>query len=188
MVPPQTHRTRMRQLSASDAPALRRVLGDPVAMHAYEHSFAYDETEQWIERQRERYAQDGFGLWALVLRETGEVIGDAGITWQLLDGDTVLEVGYHLERRFQGRGLATEAARACVDAAFVQLHADAVWAKVRDTNLASMNVAIRIGMRVRRRFTVRYRDVDMPHLGFAITRAEWGASAESTGATGVGVS
>ncbi|WP_249223625.1 GNAT family N-acetyltransferase [Microbacterium sp. CIAB417] len=74
------------------------------------------------------------------------------------------------------RGFAVEAASACRDWAFDELGVDAVWAKVRGTNIASMNVAIRLGMRVRRAFTTRYRGADMPHLGFAIDRAKWTAA------------
>jgi len=48
-----------------------------------------------------------------------------------------------------------------------------IYAIVRDTNLASMNVAIRLGMTVRERFVKHYRDIDMPHLAFAISRAAW---------------
>ena len=70
---------------------------------------------------------------------------------------------------------AVEAASACRDWAFRELPIDELYAKVRSTNVASMNVAIRLGMTVRRTFTTRYRGVDMPHLAFAVSRAEWAA-------------
>lgn len=168
-----TERLDLRRLRGDDVDALHRALGDPVSMAAYEHGFSRDETQDWITRQQQHYERDGFGLWAVMLRESGEVIGDCGITTQHIEDDTVLEVGYHLDPAHQGRGYAVEAARACRDWAFTQLDADRVWAKVRDTNLGSMNVAIRLGMLVRRRFVVEYRGVSMPHLGFAITRDEW---------------
>lgn len=168
----ETPRLALRELVADDLSAMHDVLGDPVAMAAYEGGFTRAESAEWIARQRARYV-DGLGLWAVVLRETGEVIGDCGVTRQRVEGDEVLEVGYHLARAHWHRGYATEAARGCPDWAFGTLDADAVWAKVRDTNLASMNVAIRLGMTVRRRFVVRYRGVDMPHLAFAVDRAEW---------------
>jgi RimJ/RimL family protein N-acetyltransferase len=167
---PSTERLTLRRLRPGDAAALHEVLGDPVAMHAYEHGFDEAETAQWIVRQIHNYAADGFGLWAVVLRETGQVIGDCGLTRQDVAGDEVIEVGYHIARAHQGRGYATEAAHACVDWAFTHLGVDDVYAKVRDTNLASMNVAIRLGMTVRRRFTVHYRGVDMPHYAFAVPR------------------
>lgn len=172
----QTPRLRLRELRVADADALHQVLGDPVAMSAYEHGFDPDETHAWIARQRQRYAADGFGLWAMELRSTGEVIGDCGITRQLVGGQEVLEVGYHLVRREWGRGLATEAARACVSWAFDHTGTEDVHAIVRDTNLASMNVAIRLGMTVRRREVRHYRGVEIPHLVFAVTRKDWGAT------------
>lgn len=175
----QTERLDLRELTADDLDALHEALGDPVSMAAYEHGFSRAETAQWIARSRVRYERDGYGLWGVVLRETGELIGDCGLTDQPIEDDTVLEVGYHLAARFQGQGFAVEAARVCRDHAFTALEAPAVWAKVRDTNLASMNVAIRLGMLVRRRFVVHYQGIDMPHLGFAITRSEWSAAASS---------
>lgn len=172
----RTERLELRELRLDDAQALHEALGDPVSMAAYEHGFTHAETVEWIERNQARYARDGFGLWGVVLRETGEVIGDCGLTTQQIQDDTVIEVGYHLAPRFQGRGYAVEAARACRDRGFTVLGADTIWAKVRDSNLASMHVAIRLGMRVRRRFVVHYRGIDMPHLGFAISRDEWDAT------------
>lgn len=166
----ETPRLILRDLTEADVAMLHRALGDPVAMAAYEHGFGLDETRTWVRRQRERYADDGFGLWGVVLRETGELIGDCGITIQNLEDDRVIEVGYHLAQDHWHRGYATEAARACVDWAFATLDVDEVYAKVRDTNIASMNVAIRLGMTVRRRFVVRYRGMDMPHLAFAVSR------------------
>lgn len=171
----------LRDLTDDDAPELHRALGDPVAMSAYEHGFDLEETRTWIARQRERYATDGFGLWGIVLRETRELIGDCGITTQKIEDDSVIEVGYHLVRDHWHRGYAVEAARACVDWAFATLDVTEVYAKVRDTNLASMNVAIRLGMTVRRRFITRYRDIDMPHLAFAVSRETWVAQGLTPG-------
>ncbi|MDF2554845.1 MAG: family N-acetyltransferase [Microbacterium sp.] len=172
---PRTARLALRPMVDDDLPALRDILCDDVTMSAYEGGFDEDEVRAWLQRQQDRYRSDGFGLWAVVERETGEMIGQTGPTRQRIEDDEVVEVGYLFRRDRWGRGYAGEAASACVDWAFANLPTDAVWAKVRDTNLASMNVAIRLGMRVRRRFVVPYRGVRMPHLGFAVSRAEWAA-------------
>ena len=177
----ETPRLILRDLTDADVPALHRALGDPIAMAAYEHGFDVEETRDWIARQRDRYATDGFGLWGIVLRETGDLIGDCGITTQRIEDDSVIEVGYHLARDHWHRGYAVEAARACVDWVFATLGVNEVYAKVRDTNLASMNVAIRLGMTVRRRFITRYRDIDMPHLAFAVSRSTWSAEGVTPG-------
>lgn len=166
-----TERLALRDLTEGDLPALRAILQDPETMTAYEGPFDDVEVAAWLRRMQERYRDDGFGLWAVELRETGEVIGQCGITFQEIDGDRVREVGYLFNRAYWHRGYATEAATACRDFAFAELGAERVYAQVRDTNLASMNVAIRLGMTVRSRFVKHYRGVDMPHLAFAVDRA-----------------
>lgn len=172
---PRTARLALRLLDDDDLDALRAILGDAETMAAYEGAFDDAESLAWLRGQQERYRKDGFGLWAVVDRASGEVIGQTGITRQRIEQDDIVEVGYLFRRDRWHRGYAVEAASACVDWAFTTLDVDRVWAKVRDTNLASMNVAIGVGMRVRRRFVTHYRGIDMPHLGFAMTRDEWRA-------------
>ena len=160
----------MRELNDSDLPALSNILQDEQTMVAYEGAFDDEMVSNWLERQKSNYRVDGFGLWAVDLRETGETIGQCGITWQhILDKD-VVEVGYLFNRAHWHKGYAVESARASMQWAFENLETDRVWAQVRDTNIASMNVAIRLGMTVRGRFMKHYRGVDMPHLAFAIDR------------------
>jgi RimJ/RimL family protein N-acetyltransferase len=165
-----TDRLTLRPMSDDDLPALRAILGDEITMTAYEGAFDENEIRAWLAAQQRRYEEDGFGLWAVM--HSGEMIGQAGVTRQRIEADEVYEAGYLFRRDQWHRGFAVEAASACRDWAFDELGVDAVWAKVRSTNIASMNVAIRLGMRVRRAFTTHYRGVDMPHLGFAIDRAE----------------
>ncbi len=160
-------------MTDSDEDALARILTDPVAMVAYEGAFTREESRDWLRRQWQRYRDDGFGLWAVVLKETGHMIGQCGITRQRIEDREVIEVGYLFERAFWHRGYATEAALASRDWAFRTLPIDELYAKVRVTNAPSMNVAIRLGMTVRQTFTVLYRGHTMPHLAFAITREQW---------------
>ena len=167
---PVTDRLTLRPLVEGDLPALRSIMQDPETMTAYEGPFDDAEVAAWLRRMQDRYRDDGFGLWAVELRETGEMIGQCGITFQEIDGERVHEVGYLFNRAHWHRGYATKAAAACRDLAFAEFGAERVYAQVRDTNIASMNVAIRLGMTVRSRFVKHYRGVDMPHLAFAIDR------------------
>lgn len=169
----ETARLGLREMTDDDLPALRAILHDPVAMAAYEGAFTDEESLDWLRRQQQRYRDDGFGLWAVVRRDEGAMIGQCGLTRQRIDDDEVVEVGYLFERAHWHRGYATEAAAASRDWAFATLSIDEVYAKVRSTNVASMNVAIRLGMTVRRTFTTHYRGVHMPHLAFAVDRASW---------------
>ena len=73
-------RLHLRPLAQSDFDALCAILQDPEAMYAYEHAFSDAEVQDWLDRQRSRYEKDGFGLWAAVRPDTGELIGQCGLS------------------------------------------------------------------------------------------------------------
>jgi len=144
----ETTRLTLRELVAEDSAALARILSDPETMRHYPAPYDHAGVEQWIARNRQRYQNDGVGLWGLVLNSTGELIGDCGILRQEVDGEHLYEIGYHLRRDFWGQGLATEAAIACREWAFQHLQADRLISLIRPENLPSRRVAERNGMTV----------------------------------------
>jgi len=164
----ETPRLILREMTQEDYPALAAILQDGETMYAYEGALGGEETQAWLEKQLERYKKDGFGLWAVVLKESGEMIGQAGITWQVVDGRRLPEIGYLFNRAHWGNGYAIEAAAACKTYAFERFGFNKVCSIVRDTNLPSINVAIRNGMLARHRFTKHYRGIDMPHIVFVV--------------------
>ncbi|MDR0862522.1 MAG: GNAT family N-acetyltransferase [Oscillospiraceae bacterium] len=168
----ETPRLYARELTAADLPALSAILQDAETMAAYEHAFDDAETLAWLDKQLARYAADGFGLWAVVLKSTGEMLGQCGLTRQDADGKPVVEIGYLFNRAFWHNGYAIEAAVGSRRYAFETLGAREVYSIIRDTNFASMNVAIRCGMTVRGRFTKHYYGVDMPHYIFSVSNKE----------------
>ena len=169
----ETGRLLLREMTGGDFPALCRMLRDPEVMYAYEHAFSEEEARDWLRRQRDRYARGGIGLWAVVEKCSGEMVGQCGLTWQDRGYPApVLEVGYLLERAAWHRGYATEAARACRDYAFDRLGAGEVFSIIRDSNLPSQRVARRNGMEVRGMFVKHYYGVEMPHLIFSVRRED----------------
>ena len=166
----QTERLYLREMGQKDYPALKKILQDPDVMYAYEGAFNDQETQAWLDKQISRYQKFGFGLWAVVLQETGEMIGQCGLTMQPCKGREVLEVGYLFQKKFWHKGYASEAAIACKEYAFHTLNAAEVFSIIRDTNTASQNVAIRNGMKVVDRFIKHYRSVDIPHFLFSVSR------------------
>lgn len=169
----ETERLLLREMTQADYPALAEIMQDREAMFAYEHAFSDEETQAWLNRMLERYRTDGFGLWAAVLKTSGEMIGQCGLTRQDVSGREVLEIGYLFQRKHWKQGYAIESARACKAYAFDTLHANEVYSIVRDNNVASMNVAIRNGMTIRCRFIKHYYGIDMPHFAFSIREEEY---------------
>ena len=159
-------------MNQGDTEALCRILKDPEVMYAYEGAFTDEEVQEWIDRQIARYQKWGFGLWAVILKETDELIGQCGLTMQPWQDREVLEIGYLFCRQYWHRGYATEAARGCKKYAFEELGADEVCSIIRDTNTASQNVAVRNGMVKKDCWTKHYRGVDMPHDRYVVTRTD----------------
>lgn len=168
----ETQRLYLREMRQEDYPALCKILQDKDVMYAYEHAFDDKEAQEWLDRQIKRYSDYGFGLWAVIQKESGEMIGQCGLTMQDCDGKQVLEVGYLFQKAHWHRGYACEAAIACKQYAFERLNADEVFSIIRDTNTASQTVAKRNGMAVRGVFTKHYYGVDMPHLVFSVKRED----------------
>ena len=77
-----TERCCLRPMTDADFPALCRYLQDPGVMYAYGHAFSDREVWDWLRRQQARYVVPGYGALAVELRETGEMIGQCGITLQ----------------------------------------------------------------------------------------------------------
>ena len=165
-----TQRLTLREMTQDDFPALCRILQDPQVMYAYEGPFSNEEVQDWLDRQITRYRQWGFGLWAVVLQETGEMIGQCGLTMQPWKDQQVLEIGYLLQRAYWHQGYATEAAAACREYAFHTLDAEEVCSIIRDTNTASQQVALRCGMTRSDSWIKHYRGIDMPHYRYVIRR------------------
>ena len=166
----ETERLLLREMKQYDKPALQGILQDEETMYAYNGAFDEAETQAWLDRQLSRYAQYGFGLWAVVLKESGGMIGQCGLTMQPWRGDEVLEVGYLFNRAFWHHGYATEAARGCMEYAFDLLGAREVCSIIRETNLPSRRVAERNGMTVRDTWVKHYRGIDMPHVRYCAVR------------------
>lgn len=165
----ETERLLLRLLVMEDAEALAAVLSDPIAMRWYPHALSRPEVEQWIARNRERYNHDGHGLWAMVLKSSGAVIGDCGLVAQEIDRECLVEVGYHVRRDQWRRGFATEAARACMKYAFETLKVERVISLIRPENQPSWRVAEKNGMKVWK----QAMHAGYLHLVYAIRREEF---------------
>lgn len=164
----ETERLYLRKLKQSDFEALCRTLQDDEAMYAYEGAFSDAQVHEWLDRQLSRYEKWGFGLWAVILKEDGQFIGQCGLTMQPWKDREVLEIGYLFQRSHWHRGFAIEAASACKRYAFQTLGAKEVCSVIRDSNIPSQKVALRNGMTREDSWTKHYRGVDMPHYRYTM--------------------
>lgn len=167
----ETKRLYLREMEPSDYMALCAIMQDEAVMRtAYTCAFSNEEVWGWLNRHLERYRRLGFGLWAVVLKQTGEMIGQCGLTLQPWEDRKVLEIGYLFARRHWHQGYAAEAAVACREYAFRVLHANEVCSIIRDTNTAAQKVALRCGMVRAEDAVKRFRGVDMRFYRYVVQR------------------
>lgn len=152
-MPPVTARLAFREMTPDDLDDMAALLGDPAVMTYYPRPKTRQEAAQWIDWNRRLYRTHGYGLWLLTTADGG-FVGDCGLTPQVVDGVTELEVGYHVQPARQGCGYATEAAAACRDFARAVLGSTRLIAIIHPDNRPSQRVAEKIGLRPEKRALV----------------------------------
>jgi RimJ/RimL family protein N-acetyltransferase len=173
-----TPRLLLRAFGAGDAEAHARLYDDPEVTRwlgdgPWLGAAARARSRATLERFAEGWATHGWGVWAVVDRATGEVMGQCGLKPLELEpgGPAEVEVLYALERRHWGRGLASEAARAALDHGFTALALPRIVAVARPDNRASRGVLEKLGLRYERDLTlggipaVCYAQSRAAHLG-----------------------
>lgn len=141
-----TARLRAREMDEGDLDFVAAMLGDPQVMRWYPAPLTRDEARAWVERQQGRYLADGHGLWLIERRDTGEPVGQCGLSMQQVDGLREPEVGYLLAHAHWKQGYAIEMARAVRDWAFARYPDRRIISLIRPENLPSRGVAERNGM------------------------------------------
>ena len=166
----ETERLFLREMKENDFDSLYEVLADADIMQHYPYTFDESRVINWIQRNMERYRIFGFGLWAVCLKETGEMIGDCGLTMQLIDGEIKPEIGYHIRADKQRNGYAKEAAIAVRDWTFHNTPFQIVYSYMKYTNEPSVKTAISYGCKQ----VDEYQDDENEITKvFAISRDQW---------------
>lgn len=166
----ETERLILREMMESDFNALYKILSDSDIMQHYPYTFDENRVKNWIERNIERYRIFGFGLWAICLKDTSEMIGDCGLTMQIINGQIKPEIGYHIRADKQRNGFAKEAAIVVRDWAFCNTPFNIIYSYMKYTNEASAKTAMSYGCKQVDEFTDEVNEITKV---FAITRDEW---------------
>ena len=167
----ETKRLILRKMTLEDQNDICNIVADEQTMKFYRKEFLSMYAKRWITWNLENYEKYGFGLWAMILKDTGELIGDCGITIQNIDGELLPEIGYHINRNFWRQGYGKEAATAVRDWAFNNTKYECLYSYMSSDNVPSYSLAASIGMKKIK----EYVSEEDEHLSvYAISKKEWG--------------
>ena len=93
-----TKRLNLRLLTMDDADNMLGIYSDPVAMKHFASTRDREQTIEGIKRNLTRYEEDGHGFWAVVRKADGAYLGNCGLIKQEVNGEFLVEVGYHFLR------------------------------------------------------------------------------------------
>ena len=150
----RTDRLLLRRWFDSDREPFAALNADPETMRFFPETLDRQASDAFVDRIEARFEQQGFGLWALEVTETGVFIGFTGLN-PLPDGVPGaggMEVGWRLARHAWRRGYATEAAKAALDVAFGRVGMREIWSMTAVLNEPSQAVMRRLGLNEVARF------------------------------------
>ena len=163
-----TDRLVLRRFCAQDAAPLFEMNSDPeVLRYTGDEPFPDVSAAADFIRNYSHYRDHVFGRWAVTSRESGEFMGFCGLRYSEDSGE--VDLGFRLFRRYWARGIATEAARAALQAGFEQFQLGEITGRAMRENLPSITVLQKLGMR----FRELAEEKELFWLIYAITREEY---------------
>ena len=143
----ETQRLILRELTQDDFDDLYSLISNPITMSHYEKPYDLDGCRRWLDWCINSYKKNGFGLWAMILKENNQFIGDCGLSIQNIDGVLLPEVGYHIKHEYWRNGYGKEAGKAVVNWAFKNTKYESLYSYMTKDNIASYSTAISLGMK-----------------------------------------
>lgn len=167
----ETDRLILRKLTLNDVDRVYQILSDPITMAFWPKPFDYEGAERWVKRSIDFYRDLGFGRYAMILKSSGELIGDCGFMRVEVNGIQENDLGYILDKTFWNQGFATEAAKGCLQYGLDKLRMERIVASMETKHVASKAVAEKIGLRFEQEFiNTRNRNLLTTLLSIEIAR------------------
>lgn len=167
----ETERILFRKVNLTDFDTWLEFHKNPISSRYWISEMETPEIEckKWYEKQFNRFENNLGGMNALIEKQTGKLIGHAGLLIQNVDNVSELEVAYSLLPEFWNKGYATEAAKKCRDYAFENNFSDSLISIINLTNKPSENVALKNGMTIDKVTEYNGNKVNI----FRIHNSEW---------------
>jgi len=162
----ETPRLILREMVPGDFAALHALFSCPEVMRfSLAGPLTEEQTRERLAKDQQSYAEHGYGKWAVVLKETGEMIGICGVSLTSVDGPPAPELGYRLIKSMWGKGYAVEAGRAALAYCWQDLKLPELVAFVEPANGGSIKVLEKLGFVYQREAPWHGRTVKVFRVG-----------------------
>ncbi|HEX4865697.1 MAG TPA: GNAT family N-acetyltransferase [Acidimicrobiales bacterium] len=182
MIVPRIESARLvlRGWTLADLEPFAAMNADPQVMEHFPSTLSHQQSDELVDWIVADFERDGFGLWALEVRETAEFIGFTGLSVPSFEAlfTPAVEIGWRLAKSAWGNGFATEAATAALDFGFNQTRLSEVVSFTSVTNLRSQAVMHRLGMTRNSADDFEHPNIQIghrlrPHVLYRMSRELW---------------
>lgn len=168
----ETDRLILRYITQNDFAELKAILQDKDVMYAWEYDFTDSDVQAWIDKNLKLYAEYNLGYFLIHEKISNNVIGQAALMPDIIEGKPYHEIGYILKKEYWHKGYAREAANALKEYAFNVLQLNEVIFEIRPNNLPSRSVAESLHAKICGEFIKNVRNRKMPHLMYKLAKIE----------------
>lgn len=156
----------LREYKESDFDDLCEIYTDPENMKDFGEVYTKEKVRHLMEWTFKNYATYGFGFWAIIDKNSGDFIGDCGLSMQKIDGEWLPEIGYHIKKKYHNQHYASDAAKLVKEYGFKRYTFDKLYSYTNKGNNASVGVMKNNGMS----FVKEYEDNGEQLVVYAVER------------------
>lgn len=144
----ETERLILREWKESDREPWAELCADPEVMEHFPSVLMRQQSDAMFNSVTAHFAEHGFGLWAVEVKDSGDFIGFTGLKHESMDVPHApcVEIGWRLARSSWGQGYATEAANAALRTGFEVVGLDEIFSWTVPANTKSIGVMKKIGL------------------------------------------
>lgn len=145
----ESSRLGFRMWKESDRELFTKMNGSKEVMRYFPKTLDSKETDDFLNRVQSHFEENGYGLWAVELKDTKEFIGFIGLLNATFEAHFTpcVEIGWRLDDKYWNKGYATEGAKACLEYGFKNLKLDTIYSFTAEINKPSENVMKKIGLK-----------------------------------------
>lgn len=177
----ETERLIFRSWKNEDLEFFKEMNKDHRVMKYFPKVLSNEETETFYNKIQDEFKEEGYGLYAVEIKEKSEFIGLIGFHKATFKAEFTpcVEIGWRLKKDAHGSGYATEGARACIEYGFRELKFEKIYSFTAKINFPSQNVMKKIGMKKVMEFNhpnVEKESELYGHVLYAIESKDWNIS------------